>query len=123
MARSTGTAPAARLARMERAYTPWPGLFTTLGGKRLILHGLSALSAYIGDAAPGTIVAVESEGLRVRTGDGDVRIARVQPEGKAPMAAAAFVASRPHLVGTRLGTVDADIAVYAGMSAIWYDRC
>jgi methionyl-tRNA formyltransferase len=94
--------PAARLARMERAYMPWPGLFTTLGGKRLILHGLSAVPS-IRDVPPGTIVAVGPDGLRVRAGAGDLLIARVQPEGKAAMTAAAFAAGRPNLIGARLG--------------------
>jgi methionyl-tRNA formyltransferase len=95
-------AAADRLARMERAYTPWPGLFTTLGGTRLILHDLTALPSSSA-APPGTILAIELDGVRVRAGEGDLRIARVQPEGKAAMKATAFAASRPHLVGTRLG--------------------
>jgi methionyl-tRNA formyltransferase len=94
--------PAARLARMERAYAPWPGLFTTLGGKRLIVHSLTALPSD-SDAAPGTIVAVGPDGLRVRAGEGDLLIARVQPEGKAAMTAAAFAAGRPNLIGARVG--------------------
>jgi methionyl-tRNA formyltransferase len=96
------SAPAARLARMERAYAPWPGLFTTLGGKRVILHSLTAVPSE-GDEMPGTIVTVGPDGLRVRTGEGDLLIARVQPEGKGPMVAAAFAASRPNLIGMRLG--------------------
>jgi methionyl-tRNA formyltransferase len=95
-------APAARLARMERAYTPWPGLYTTLGGRRLILHGLSAVSSD-SDVTPGIIVAVGPEGLRVRAGEGDLLVARVQPEVKAAMTAAAFAAGRPNLIGARLG--------------------
>lgn len=96
------SAPAARLARMERAYTPWPGLFTTLGGKRIILHSLTAIPSER-DEMPGTIVAAGPDGMRVRTGEGDVLIARVQPEGKGPMAATAFAAGRPNLIGMRLG--------------------
>ncbi|MGI8855169.1 MAG: methionyl-tRNA formyltransferase [Thermomicrobiales bacterium] len=95
-------APAARLARMERAYSPWPGLFTSLGGKRLIVHGVTDLLPDR-DAPPGTIVSVGQSGMRVRTGAGDVLVARVQPEGKGAMTAAAFAAGHPNLVGTRLG--------------------
>lgn len=97
-------ASAARLARMERAYTPWPGLFTLLGGKRLIVHGVTALPSGT-DAPPGTVVAVGPSGMRVRTGDGDALVARVQPEGKGAMTAAAFAAGRASIVGTRLGDV------------------
>lgn len=94
--------PAARLARMERAYTPWPGVFTTLDGKRLLLYGLAAVSSET-DASPGTIVAVTDAGMRVHTGAGDLLIARVQPEGKGSMAATAFASGRPGLVGATLG--------------------
>jgi hypothetical protein len=39
----------------------------------------------------------------VRAGEGDLLVARVQPEGKAAMTAAAFAAGRPNLIGARLG--------------------
>lgn len=94
--------PAARLARMERAYQPWPGVFTFMGGKRLLLHGLSAMPALPILVSPGTIIAVDEHGFRVRAGVGDVLVARVQPEGKSPIAAPAFASGHPRLVGTRL---------------------
>jgi methionyl-tRNA formyltransferase len=94
--------PAARIARMERAYHPWPGVFTYLGGKRILLHGLTA--AISGSpVVPGTVVALDSGGMRVRADDADVLVASVQPEGKPPMAAAAFANGRPGLIGSRLG--------------------
>jgi len=97
--------PAARIARMERAYRPWPGVFTFLGGQRLLLHGLRAVPSLSRDGPAGTIVAIGDEGLHVRAGDGDVIVARVQPEGKSPIAAAAFASGRPGLVGMRMMTV------------------
>jgi len=93
---------AARIVRMERAYRPWPGVFTFLGAKRLLLHDLRAAESPSVGVSPGTIVAIDGDGMRVRAGDGDVRVARVQPEGKASIAAAAFASGRPGLVGTRL---------------------
>ncbi len=96
--------PAARIARMERAYQLWPGVFTFLAGKRLLLHDLRAVPSLPTGTTPGTIVAVDGDGLRVRTGDGDVLIARVQAEGKSPITAAAFASGRAGLVGTRLAT-------------------
>ncbi|MHB8647118.1 MAG: methionyl-tRNA formyltransferase, partial [Thermomicrobiales bacterium] len=94
--------PAARIARMERAYWPWPGVFTFADGKRLLLHGLRATEALPSSAVPGTILAVETDGLRVRAGEGDLLIASVQPEGKSPIAAAAFARGHPGLVGMHL---------------------
>jgi methionyl-tRNA formyltransferase len=96
--------PAARIARMERAYRPWPGVFTFLAGTRLLLHDLRALPPSPAPASPGTIVAVEREGLRIRTGDGDVLVARVQPEGRSPIAAVAYANGHPGLVGMQVGS-------------------
>jgi methionyl-tRNA formyltransferase len=42
--------------------------------------------------------------MRVATSDGDLLVARVQPEGKRPMEARAFAASRPNLIGKVLST-------------------
>lgn len=95
--------PAERIARMERAYDPWPGVFSTLVGTRLILRGIrDALPAK--DAPPGTIVAAGADGLRVRVGVGDVVIASVQPEGRQAMSADAFARGRAGLIGSRFGT-------------------
>lgn len=95
------TLPAARIARMERAYTPWPGVYSWLDGGRLILHDLRPTHA-AAPAPPGTIVAATTEGIRIATGDGDVVVAHVQPEGKRAMDARAFAAGRRALVGMRL---------------------
>lgn len=94
--------PAARIARMERAYRPWPGVFTFLAGTRLLLHDLRAVPSLDASASPGTIIAVDRDGLRVRAGEGDVRVVRVQPEGKSPIAADAYASGHPGLVGMQL---------------------
>lgn len=96
--------PAARIARMERAYRPWPGVFTFLGETRLLLHGLREVPSSPVSVPPGTIVAVDRDGLRVRAGEGDVRVARVQPEGRSPTDAAVYASGQPKLVGMRLTT-------------------
>lgn len=99
---------AVRIARMERAYRPWPAVFTFLAGTRLLLHGLQAVPSEQESAPPGTIVAVNHDGLRVRAGEGDVLIARVQPEGKSPIAADAYASGHPGLVGMRLAATPED---------------
>ena len=94
------TQPPERLVRMERAYTPWPGVYTFLRGTRIILRGLSALADTI-DAPAGTILAVDREGIRVAAGGHILHIASVQPEGKVMMHARAYAIGRPELVGMR----------------------
>ncbi len=93
--------PAARIARMERAYRPWPGVFTFLAHTRLLLHGLRAAPSSQLPASPGTIVAVDADGLRVRAGEGDVWVGSVQQEGKSPSSAAAYARGHHGLVGMR----------------------
>ncbi len=95
--------PAVRIARMEHAYQPWPGVFTFVGGKRLLLHELHAVPSSSVPATPGTIVAVDRDGLHIRAGDGDVLVARVQPEGRSPTDAIGFANGHPGLVGRRCG--------------------
>lgn len=91
-----------RMARTERAYTPWPGVYTFLDGTRLILRALSADEGSA-DAPGGTIIAADAGGLRVAAGGGILRVRVVQPEGKGAMPASAFAAGRRGLVGMRLG--------------------
>jgi methionyl-tRNA formyltransferase len=83
------TRPAAELAARLRGFTPWPGGFTTLGGKVLKVHAARAVA---GDAAePGTARAVGAA-LRVACGGGSaLDLLEVQPEGKRRMAAADFL--------------------------------
>lgn len=93
--------PAARIARMERAYTPWPGVYSWLEGARLLLHDLRPEPLAV-SAAPGTIVVAGKEGIGVATGEGVIVVAHVQPEGRRVMSAQAFAAGRRDLVGMRL---------------------
>lgn len=102
--------PARRLVRMERAYTPWPGVYTTFAGTRLLLHGLRSAEATT-PCASGTVLRVTNEGLRVCTGYGDLLVERVQPEGRPAMSASAFANGRPHLIGSRLGDTGGRAAV------------
>ena len=67
--------PAAQLDRLVRLGSAW----TTAGGRRL-----RVLAAAAEPAGPASAVV---EGTLVGTGQGGLRLVRVQPEGRAPMAA------------------------------------
>jgi methionyl-tRNA formyltransferase len=96
------TQPALALERRVRALQPWPGTFTTFGGRQLKV--LSALAEGPVRGEPGTIVEAGSDGLGVACGDGRrLRLVEVQPESRRPMAAAAFVAGARIEPGARLG--------------------
>lgn len=89
--------PAARIAARLRGFSPWPGAFTTLDGrtvKILEARPRPAPSARAAEAAPavGTGWRVAGEGLAVACGEGSaLLVARLQPEGKPPQDALAFL--------------------------------
>lgn len=91
------TEDADALERRVRSFDPWPGTFTTLGGKPLKV--LAAETAQ-GTGAPGTVL---DDALTVACGRGALRLTRVQLPGRAAMAADAFLRGHPVPPGTILG--------------------
>ncbi|MDE2822731.1 MAG: methionyl-tRNA formyltransferase [Chloroflexota bacterium] len=91
---------AARIARMVRAYEPWPGTFTNWNGK--LLKILNATSM-VGDAPPGQVVGLGDGGMGIGTGDGLLAVSRLQSEGRRPSDAQDFVRGYPNFVGAELG--------------------
>ena len=94
--------PAVELERKIRALTPWPGTFTTLNGKRFKVLDGSVMPEWSGEAPPGTIVAVDG-GVAVATGEGALRLEKVQLAGKRPMEIQAFLCGHRECVDARLG--------------------
>jgi methionyl-tRNA formyltransferase len=92
------TRPAVELERRLRAFTPWPGAFTTLDGKLLKVH-----RARVGEGRgePGSVLSVGPAGLEVACGEGSLVLVEVQPEGKRVMGAGEFLAGRRLAPGSR----------------------
>jgi methionyl-tRNA formyltransferase len=102
------------VTRMIRAYDPWPGAYTTFGGRLLKILAAEALDASAG-VAPGHVLARDAAApllaaaglawpqLLVACHEGVLLARRVQPEGKRPMDAADFVRGQRDLPGARLG--------------------
>ena len=88
--------PAAALARKVRAFDPWPVAEATVAGERLRVWAAAALPDRT-DAAPGTLLAAHRDGLDLATGDGILRITRVQRAGGRPVPVADFLNARPEL--------------------------
>jgi methionyl-tRNA formyltransferase len=82
------TRPAVALERRLRAFTPWPGAFTTLGGKLLKVH-----RARVGtrSGTSGTVLSAGPDGIEVACGEGSLVLLDVQLEGKRVMSAAEFL--------------------------------
>lgn len=91
--------PAVTLERMTRAYTPWPGAYTSWAGGLLKIWRASVI---VGKAEPGRVVRTNS-GPAVGTGAGLLQLASVQPAGKRAMDAVSFVNGAPDFIGAQLG--------------------
>jgi methionyl-tRNA formyltransferase len=87
------TDPAIVIERRIRAFNPWPVAETTTAtGQRLRIWAAEAKPGSVADL-PGTVVAAGDGVLEVATGDGLIRIRRLQPPGGRAMSAAAYLAA------------------------------
>jgi methionyl-tRNA formyltransferase len=96
--------PATTIYNLMRAVThPYPGAFTTLAGKKLLIWNGRAMAAP--SAAPDALgqitAALPGGGLIVATGDGHFLITQAQWEGE-PEFLGPVIATWEHLVGQRL---------------------
>jgi methionyl-tRNA formyltransferase len=90
------------IARRVRGFHPWPGAHTSWHGRGLRVLRARAVAG--GAGAPGTVLAIDRDGLVVAAGeDTAVRLTEVQPESRKPMPAAAFAAGARLAPGERLG--------------------
>jgi methionyl-tRNA formyltransferase len=96
-ARLDWTQPAAALDRRVRAFDPWPGTATTLGGATLKV--LAAEPAE-GDGPAGVTL---DDRLTVACGQGALRLLRVQLPGRAALPVEAFLRGHPVPAGAVLG--------------------
>jgi methionyl-tRNA formyltransferase len=90
--------PAVRIERMTRAYSPWPAAYTTWRGETFKVIEAEVMA---GRATPGQVTNTPS-GPAVGTGDGLLLLKMVQPAGKRPMEARAFLNGAPDFAGSTL---------------------
>lgn len=96
---------ALRIYNLIRAVThPYPGAFTTSGGKKVFLWWGKPEMGIPVDSPPGTVLSVGTEGVFVSTGKGALRLLRCQTEGGPELDATAWAASQGVVAGSRLGT-------------------
>ena len=93
--------PAAEIDRQVRAFDPWPGAYTFWKGRRLKVVEAAPLDAKA-PGPPGT-VALHEGVPAVVTGEGLLRLDRVQLAGKRVTSGAEFLRGQADLVGDRLG--------------------
>jgi methionyl-tRNA formyltransferase len=95
------TRPADQLERQVRAFNPWPVCETVWAGTSLRIWEARAMAGAAQSSA-GVVLAAGREGIDVATGDGVLRLLRVQRAGKTVVSASDF-AHAHSLVGAVLG--------------------
>jgi methionyl-tRNA formyltransferase len=85
---------AEEIDRMIRAFDPWPVAQTRLGDMSLRLWGSEIVPDGSTGISPGKVIKADRSGVDVATGDGVLRITRLQPPGKRSMTAADFLNAR-----------------------------
>lgn len=95
--------PATVLHRRIRAFLPQPVACTAFRGKRLRLWGVEPLDPTPTTSAPGTVIAVDADAVRVATGAGALALTRLQLEGGKILSAREFANGQRLQVGEHLG--------------------
>ena len=87
--------PAQALHDQVRGLLPWPCAVTELDGVRCKILK-TAVAGESTSKAPGSVVQADKRGLKLACGGGTVlEILELQPDGKKPMAASAFLLGHP----------------------------
>ena len=86
--------------RRVRAFYPWPGSYTHWRGKTLKVIEATTLAE--AKAKAGEVIALDSGGFGIGTGDGALKILRVQLEGKQALSAADFLRGQREFIGAVL---------------------
>ncbi len=92
---------AERIARMMRAYTPWPGAFTHWKGKLLKILEADAKN---GSEPLGFVVRSNDGKIDIGTGDGLLAVSALQLEGRSPANSQDFARGYPDFLGSTLRT-------------------
>lgn len=84
--------PAQVWANRCRAFDPWPGVYCTMRGGRVKVHGMEAAGGVPGDEAAGTVLGCSAAGILVRFGEGTTGLlTELQREGRRRLPADAFI--------------------------------
>ncbi len=92
------TLPARQIHNRVRGLYPWPHAYSSLDGERLIFLRTEVVPSselQTPRSDPGTVVAVTRDAIVVATGDGQIAVTEVQPEGRRAMPARDFLAGHP----------------------------
>jgi len=104
------TRTAAELKNRWRGFQPWPGAFTSVEGKKLIVHRMGVAESTADSpldlppvAEPGAIIVAGDRMIVACAQDTWLELVEVQLEGKKRMPARDFLRGFTHITGMRLG--------------------
>lgn len=96
--------PAVYIERMVRAYLGWPGAYTFLGQKKLVVLSAGIFSGTGEGIKEGTVAGIDKgSGILVQTGDGIIAVNYLQLQSKKPMDFMSFANGYRNLTGSILG--------------------
>lgn len=87
------TLPAAQLERCIRAFNPWPMSWMVIDDQPVKVWKASVIESHV-QAAPGTIVEANKQGIQVATAEGILNLESLQPAGKKAMSVQDLLNSR-----------------------------
>jgi methionyl-tRNA formyltransferase len=93
---------AAEIDRQIRAFDPWPVAETRWNGQQLRVWQAMPIDS-TASRSPGAVLATSAAGIDVRTGNGVLRLTKVQSAGRKAMSAAEFLKAH-RLDGAVLGS-------------------
>ena len=85
-----------------RGFQPWPGAYTSLKGKKLVISRMAVADGFAASAAAGELL-VEDRRLLIACEGSWIEAIEVQPEGKKRMHAADFLRGHALKSGEKLG--------------------
>lgn len=88
---------------LVRGTNPWPGAYTFNGCKRMRIWKTSLINDRDVNTKPGTICAVNKEGIIVKTGDGFIKIEEVQFDSCRTMSIGQYICGNTICEGEILG--------------------
>ena len=74
-----------------RAFKPFPRTYTHFKGKRIGIEWAETIKNSSATIQPGTVVSISKDSFDIQTGEGQLRIRMLKPEGKKAMAAGDYM--------------------------------
>jgi methionyl-tRNA formyltransferase len=92
--------PALALERQVRAFDPWPVAEGEIAGENVRIWAAHGIDQHA-NAAPGSVVAAQRDGIDIACADGMLRVTQLQRAGGKRISAADYLNARPELRGAR----------------------